>query len=170
MSEGQLTDRVLDGLETDFNIRRQVYGSHFSGKRLRIDAIVTPKDGAGWKDCNPALGIEFKDTLRLKDDTRNFTHWLGQCVDYASTEWDEFGYLYVFTCPGLGGGLRKYEAQGDGTQLLPRIMSCLGIGELRRSRFYGPTFYLHQSHRVWSKRRGVEEGRRWSLTRKFGSR
>jgi hypothetical protein len=49
-------------------------------------------------------------------------------------------------------------------------MSHLGIGELRFDQRYGLTFFLQQSHRIWSQLNGVESGKSWSMEREFGSR
>jgi len=177
ITEKLLQKHILDLLSSDFEIEEQVKGKHFSGAKLKIDAIIIPKVTVGWKDEIPVLGLEFKNNLRLKGDTKNYTKWLAQCIDYSHTEWGEYGYIYVFACPGLIEGL-PYQTDVDPTKndpdsiqwLLPRIMSQLGVGELKNSNKYGWTFYLQNEHRIWSQKEGVREGNRWSLTRKFGSR
>ena len=95
MSEESYKQRVFDILRPHFEIHTEVTGKHFSGKSLRIDAIVTPKANVEWKNKSVAMGIEFKDDLRMRGDTTNYTRWLAQCVDYASTYWDKYGYMFL---------------------------------------------------------------------------
>lgn len=68
-------DSIIKLLSNDFYIVEQVYGTHFSGARLRIDAIVKPKDISNWKNPNVCFGIEFKLQENLKD-THDSTHWI----------------------------------------------------------------------------------------------
>lgn len=169
MGEVEYKVRVFSRLEHDFDLIPEVWGTHFSGKRLRLDAIAIPKVKQSWKNPNVVLGIEFKDEMRLRDTT-HYTQWLAQCVDYAHTKWDQFGYIFIFACPGLLEGIHTTATVGDNAWLLARMMSHLGIGELRFDPRYGLTFFLQQSHRIWSQHKGVESGRIWSLVREFGSR
>ena len=169
MSEAAFKAHVLNILRDEFFIWTEVEGPHFSGRRLRLDAIVTPKNIATWKTPHVALGIEFKDDIRWNGGTKALTKWFAQCVDYAHTDWDGFGYLYVFACPGMIDELTG-PSSSPGAWLLSRVMGQLGIGELRFDPRRGLSFYLHESHRLWSQRDGIESGRLWSLTRTFGSR
>ena len=57
--------QVLSLLSDAFEIKTEVFGTHFSGTRLRIDAVLKPKDTAKWKNKNVVLGIEFKDKEKL---------------------------------------------------------------------------------------------------------
>ena len=170
MSETEFSLKTLSKLEPYFDIYQEVSGKHFSGHRLRIDAVVVPKDKNNWKNPNVALGIEFKDDMRLKNDMHNYTGWLAQCVDYANTNWDNFGYLYVFACPGIFESMYDTVKAGNVEWLFSRVMSQLGVGELRYSQYYGLTFFVQHSHRIWSEENGLERGKDWTLTRKFGSR
>lgn len=167
MNEEAFKQTVFEKLKQHFNIAHEVNGKHFSGNNMRIDAIATPKENNLWKNHSVALGIEFKDDERLRGDTTNYTGWLAQCIDYSNTKWDRFGYIYIFTCPGLSDSLSKHIGQFD---LLPHIMGHLGIGELKFDERYGLTFFLQGQHRIWSQVRGVEMGKSWDMKRKFGSR
>ena len=170
MAEADFASRILNKLSPHFQIHHQVTGRHFSGKKLRLDAVVCPLESEEWKNRNVALGIEFKDTIRIAGDTTNYTKWLAQCVDYSHTKWSRFGYIFVFACPELIEGIPGRRHSGGAGWLLPRILGHLGIGELREVPNYGLTFFLHDSHRIWSEYQGVELGCHWSLRRKFGSR
>lgn len=168
MSEKDIETWVLDALEPHFVIERRVPGFHFSGKRLIIDAVVVPRATQRWKNQNAALGIEFKDIARLRGDTRNFTTWLSQCVDYSHTNWSGYGYLFIFACPSLVRDIPSGAPREDVDRILYAIMGQLGIGELRYSSYYGWHFVLHGHHRIWSEELGVEDGGRYWLKRRFG--
>lgn len=146
-------------------------GQHFTGKHLKIDFIIKPKVTAGWKNANICFGVEFKDMARLDQsgDTKNFSKWLAQCVDYSNTAWSGHGYIYILTCPGILTSSFMQAAYGK--TLLARFLAQLGIGELKYSKYYGWTIYLFGDCRLWSEKIGVESnGQRWDLIRKFGSR
>ena len=166
MDERQLADKVLDRLGQHFHIAREVGGTHWGGSRLRLDAVLKPKDPSGWKGGDSvALGVEFKDPSRLAVDAAGPLQWLAQCQDYTATDWDSYGPLYVFTCPSLSGLLPP-----DGRWWVERIMGQMGIGELYQHPALGWTFSLHGSQRLWTEKGGTERGKDWSLTRKVGSR
>lgn len=170
MSEATYKARVLSILEPQFEIYEEIPGVHFSGEPMRLDAIVQPKACSDWKRLSVALGIEFKNGDRNMSDMRDYTSWLAQCVDYAHTDWMGFGYIYIFTCPGITDGQHIKNTGDTTTWTLARVMGHLGIGELRFDEMYGLTFSLQGQHRIWSQAKGVEEGSRWTLQRKFGSR
>jgi hypothetical protein len=170
MAETEFQKGVLDKLAKHFHIREQVGGKHFRGNRFRLDAVLTPREPTLWKSQDVALGVEFKDDLRISGDTTNYTKWLAQCVDYGHTEWDDFGYIFVFACPGIVTGIPGLkQGVGEMAWLLPRLMAHLGLGELKPGP-YGWTFYLQADHRIWSEQEGVTSGKHWTLKRKFGSR
>ncbi len=163
--EKNYAENILSQLKNDFYIEEQVYGSHFSGARLRIDAILKPKNNLIWKNPNVSFGIEFKLEEKLKD-TKDKTLWIKQCIDYANTNWDNYGYIYVFSCPSIFETL-EYTFQ-DKSWLWNRILSNLGVGRIENHNYHGLTFYLQDTHRIWSKNGGVASGKHWTLKRKFG--
>jgi hypothetical protein len=170
MNEKAFCDEIFTILEPAFVIHRQVGGTHFTGAQFWLDAVVTPRDPTLWKNPKVALGIEFKDVVRLRGDTNNFTKWLAQCVDYSNTRWDRFGYIFIFACPSLVEDIPAGHSRNDVVRVLNAVMGQLGIGELRNVQHHGWSFILHNQHRIWSYSRGVEEGCRYTLERRFGSR
>lgn len=166
--EKDFKNLIFERLSEHFYFESEVHGVHFSGKKLRIDHIITPKDTSQWKNKNVSFGIEYKDLERIDGDTKNFTKWLAQCSDYANTSWGDFGYIHVLICPGIYKS--QFIKKIDESWLLPRVMAQLGVGELKELDNYGLTITLNDSHRMWSEENGVEEGKRWALERKFGSR
>lgn len=172
MSEEEQVNELIDELKEDFHTHSPVYGKHFSGKTMKIDAVVVPKDIREWKSDEVVLGIEAKDHMQLSG-AKGFTKWIAQCVDYANTKWESFGYIYIFAYPSLIKGVTKHLklTKNSGVPwLLPRILAQLGIGELRHDDNTGLTFILNQSHSIWSKKHGVQEGKFRTMKRVFGSR
>jgi hypothetical protein len=90
---------------------REVAGTHWSRRRLRLDAVLEPKDPRPRKDDRPAVGVEFRLPDELSFDTRRFTRWAAQAIDYGETEWDSFGRLIIFGCPSP---MRRIAASGWG--------------------------------------------------------
>lgn len=170
MSEEDIKNSYLSLLKIDFNIDVEVEGIHFTGKKLNLDAVVRPRNNKLWKNENTALGIEFKDTARFRSnfDTKDFTKWLAQCIDYSNTRWGKYGYLYIFACPSITDNVPEHVLGNE--QFVVNLMSQLGVGELKKLNKYGLTFILNGRHRVWSRNKGVEAGKSWNLLRKFGSR
>jgi len=159
---------IYSQLSQSFDFFPEVKGTHFSGKRLSIDHIIKPKNTDKWKNKDIVFGIEYKDIQRLDGDTTNFTKWLAQCVDYAHTNWDNYGYIYILACPGIRS--TRFIRTVDKSWMLARIMAHLGIGELKEINRYGWTITLNDNHRIWSEEYGVEHGKIYNLKRKFGSR
>ena len=170
MSEETVKAYYLDILRPHFAIQPQAQGTHFSGKRLRIDAIIKPHNTSEWKNKDVAFGVEFKDVERFtkEQDTNNFTKWLSQCVDYAHTTWDGYGYLHVLACPKVIGVLLERDLNYAG--LLRNFMSQLGVGELHELPWHGLSILMNGHHRIWSQSKGVESGKTYNMTRIFGSK
>lgn len=162
--EEDLANTVLDQLSQHFFIQREVWGQHCTGKRLRLDAALRPRDPQPWFDANPAFGVEFKNALVYSFDTRNFTAWAAQAVDYTHVNWAGYERLMIFTCPPVSMGLKTYG--NDAARLMVRVLGQLGVGELGKEST-GWTLWLN-GDRLWQQGRGVR--RRQSLIPKSRSR
>lgn len=174
-NERMVSDTVLGMLSRDFHVCEQVPGEHFSGKKLRIDAIITPKDDSEWKCEHPMLGIEFKDHFAFSSsfDFKDYSAWMAQCIDYANTSWEGAGYIYIFAY-GCFDAVRDVK----GGWMMERLCGRLGIGSLVNNRHHlgvlppspaSLSFHLNGDV-IWSGMKGVQKGRHWTLKRKFGSR
>lgn len=170
MSEQDVKERYLRVLRAHFAVQEQVTGQHLSGKKMRLDAVLRPLVIEGWKNPDVALGVEFKDVDRFSQsyDTKNLTSWLAQCVDYANTKWDGYGFIYLFACPSLVDEVPPHVLGNE--MFVRNFMGQMGVGELKNLQNYGLTILLHGHHRIWSEQRGLESGRYYNLVRKFGSR
>lgn len=173
-AEQELVDHVIEELGGVFEFRREVWGTHCSGRRMRIDAVAIPRDASLWKDSDPAFGLEFKLAgARDFEDTRDFTAWAAQTVDYTHVRWEGFGSLRIFACPSpvryFPGGDHASPLQ-DPTFVMSRFLWHLGVGELALLEREGWALLGQGDHVLWSQRRGVHEAARWSLSPQLGSR
>lgn len=166
--EGNVKRRVLDSLSSHFVVHEEVWGQHWSGKRMRIDAILIPKDDSGWKTKSPRLGVEFKN-FRSFDPSfsiKDYTKWWAQCHDYAETSFDGHGYVPVFSYNGFTH-YRQRIGNDSTAAFAIRFWGRLGVGELQPDDL---TFVMNGTNKIWSMSRGVIDGSRISMERKFGSR
>lgn len=174
--ESGVKDRILSRLSKHFHVEEEVWGTHWSGKRLRIDAVLIPIDDSQWKTKQPRLGVEFKNfrgfdpSFNIKD----YTKWWSQCHDYAETKFDGHGYMYVFSYNGFSHYRQRINNETSAAFAV-RFWGRLGVGELQPTTDGWPRkqclmFVLHGNTKVWSEVRGVREGGRMSMERKFGSR
>jgi hypothetical protein len=187
-AEALLAERTLTSLSSHFLITEQVIGTHPSGKRLRIDAILRPRDPSPWSRANIALGVEFKAPTDRDDERRDRkanAKIISQCIDYSLVEWDGFEQVPVFFCPGFAEitALRErndllslqstdyHEGFKHGVGfLMAAVMGQNNVGELVHSNHLGWAFLINGHHRIWSERYGLGEGKRNKLIRTVGSR
>jgi hypothetical protein len=175
-SERELADRVLERLEPWFWVDQEVFGTHCTGARLRIDAMIWPRDHSQWKSPGVTFGVEFKAVRtgqRLYDPGLNaYTRWVAQAADYTHTDWDGYGRRLILCCPGVVSALTGFagtrDARGD-LLVAKRLMGQLGVGELVLRWGHGLTILLN-GERVWSERYGVGKGKHWALGVRSGSR
>ena len=166
--ESDLKRSVLERLSEHFHVHQEVPGNHWSGKRVRIDAIVIPKDDSGWKTKQPRLGIEFKNFNGFNPsiDWKDYTKWWAQCHDYAETDFDSHGLVMVFSYNGFSHYRDRSKSEANAA-FAERFWGRLGVGELRPKDLM---FVINGTNKIWSERRGVIDGARIGMTRKFGSR
>jgi hypothetical protein len=168
LTESQSEKQLWLLLGDDFDIDYQVTGDHFSGKRFRVDAVITPKDQSDWKDDRTAFAIEVKGQSTSKK-SRDYTRHLGQCADYANTVWrgyQELGPIPVISFPRF---IPHHKLDLETHFQMQRIAGRLGVGEFILHYKHGWSIEL-QGHVIWSSLHGVtREGRTWSMRRKYGS-
>jgi hypothetical protein len=187
-AEALLAERTLTELSSHFLITEQVIGTHPTGKRLRIDAILRPLDTSPWSRADIALGIEFKaptDRDQGRRDRKENAKIISQCIDYSLVEWEGFGNVPIFFCPGFAEirshvdqfdplGLDEQDYRTGFTSgigfLMAAVMGQNNVGELVHSDHLGWAFLINGSHRIWSQRYGIGEGKRNKLIRQVGSR
>jgi hypothetical protein len=189
--EAQLAQQAIEALQSHFTIDTEVWGTHPTGKRLRIDAIAVPRDREFWSRPDIALGIEFKaltDRDGERRERKDCAKIISQCIDYSLVEWEGYGKQPIFFCPGfaeirewddrdpfLGAdNYREGFRHGIG-YMMAALMGQNNVGELLQSPHLGWVFLMNGHHRIWSERighrtGGVGEGKRNKLNRSVGSR
>jgi len=157
--ERDVSEKIIDKLGVFFDIQTEVRGTHFSGKDVRIDAMLTPKDSLGWKTKSP-IGLEIK---RGYQGVGEVTKQISQAVDYANSYFPGFGRVYVFCYPDP-----EKSQWGEFRCFYERLVGQLGVGFLSDS---GDGLRLTlKGHLIWSESIGSYEAKRWSMERKFGSK
>lgn len=167
-SEAELITQVDMVMGTHFHIEREVPAQTPDGRRVRLDAVYRPRDPIGWRDSEPMFAVEYKQPPS-SFDTRDYTRWIAQAVSYTYAPVND-RRLAVFTCPSPITPLTTGTIYGpESGRLVARILGQLRIGELTPLEHRGWSLLLNE-HVIWSERNGVEEGSRWSLTPRSGSR
>jgi len=170
-SEKELADRVLERLAPWFEIRREVVGLHCSGRPLRIDAMLRPRNAGLWRDPDVAFGVEFK-RPGANASLRDYTGWIAQAVSYTHVEWDGYGRRMVLVCPGAASWLDSVPRQNPGrgeVMIAKRLTGQLGVGELVLRRTAGLSILVNDGS-VWSERNGESCGQTWTLSVQSGHR
>lgn len=157
--------QLLEGiLEPHFTIEKEVVGTHApTNSRLKIDMIVKPVATDEWADPNISIGIELKRHAGAFKDTKDYCKHAAQCVDYANTDWDCHGFVYILAYPSF------IPPRAQDAHLLHRFFGQMGVGVIEDSESFGAAFLVNE-HTMWSEKQGVVEAKRWKLKRKFGSR
>jgi hypothetical protein len=166
LSENQIADTVLTALGPMFFLEREVWGTHCSGARVRLDAILRPRDPTDWFDEAPAFGVEFKSRVDQGAEA------LGQCANYMHTMWDGYGVLPIFLCPAVCSRWAWARGGEQGAWLVTRMLGQFGVGELD---------WVNQGGRgrwrleragtcIWDSDRGPSAGSVSSLAVKVGHR
>lgn len=173
-NEADLARRVLARLAPWFHIEEQVPGTHCSGKNLRIDAIIRPRQPEQWHNPSVALGVEFKtfNSTAGEVSTHDITGLTAQAIDYTHVDWRGYGRVPIFTCPGALGWLpqpRAEEGFNYAAFMYRHLFGQLGIGELLMYWGKGLTLQLN-THPVWTERKGPIYGKHWKLNARAGSR
>jgi len=169
-NEDALVNTVLAELSDCFEVHRQVSGIYPGGKRMRIDSVLVPKDKEIWRNKDVALGVEFKSSYLT--ESKDLSGALGQLIDYSLVEWEGFGQLPIFVCPGLRPRKSQYRKEfAEGYRYgFSRVMKEFNIGELLPHSYYGWSFVMAGSHDMWTQLNGTCEGKLWGLKRKYGNR
>lgn len=174
MLESEFKDKILPRLAPHFIIQEEVSGVvNLNGytHRVRIDALLYPKDKTGWKNPDVVLGLEFKEPdLHIG----KLTNALDQIEWYTLADFNGLKHFPVFVCPPFKQVIRRYFATEQNAKeahfIFSRMLGKKLIGELRNTARFGLTFYLNGDHEVWSEEHGVmHEGKRNMLIRKIGS-
>lgn len=182
-NENEFRDKILERLSIHFDVLKKEAHCKLPQYRnkLRIDAIITPKDKTGWKNQDVIFGVEFKHPMSARG-VGDMTRLVCQAIAYSWAVFDTYGCIPVVICPGVRpsiaeryGKISRHQTNGETTvgykiyHDISRILGKHDIYELRNHNYYGYSIWHNGDHRIWSERNGVEDGRYMCLTRKFGN-
>lgn len=164
MTEQEFSESILQRLAPNFDIQREWWGTCF-GKRVRIDALLKPRDTSEWKNKDIILGIEFKragEGLKYKV--------AAQCIDYSYTEWDGIGRIPIFLCPGFPGYWLSHIDKQKFYYPIAQLLCQFNVGELYEGN-HGLTFQMAGSNQIWAEiKKGVFGCKIWTFKPRTGSR
>ena len=164
INENSIRETFLLHLEKDFHISREVKGVHMSGKTLRIDAILKPKNTDGWLNPNITIGIEFKDPSKISSsEGRGKYDMLAQCLDYSMTEFEgtDFESTIIMLCPSIA------KDKND----VYRFLSRYNVGYIDTSDYYGIEMRMgHVGIPLWSSIQGDMRIKKSYWRKTFGVR
>lgn len=166
MTEKELKRQLIDRLSRDFHIKKEWRGIHFAGGTKYIDLLIKPKVSTGWANKNLYMGIETKGNDQ--DDTCDISKYLRQVIDYSHTKWDHIGYMPIFMYPALTD--INFPVAGRFIWQMQHLLNQFNVGEAKPYKDKGMSLVMASDHVIWSEKDGVQEGGRWKLQTKFGSK
>ena len=113
-------ETMLDLLSDNFEIKNEVCGEHFTGRKVKLDSVLIPKHNAEWRNKNLVFGIEFKNPLVNEVNNRRDEDMLAQCLDYAFSTFNNFPDIVILLCP-------LFPALRDERKLL-KFLSTYNLG------------------------------------------
>lgn len=158
------TERLCELLDPHFHIKEQHEGTHFTGKRMRADLLIAPKDTTGWKNQRIVFVVEIKRGDASRRGWGECSRHAAQSVDYANTRWDGLGHLIVLSYPiWLPCNVQNWETNS----FVIRLLGQMGAGAICVGEHID---LILSGHSLWNSKQGIQEGKHWGLERKFGSR
>lgn len=158
-SEAEFSKQILNRLEGDFNIYREVWGRHiYTKKNKRIDAVIKPIEYMNWANPDVSFGIEFKKPSSYLDATK-VSGLIRQAYDYLYVDFQGFGRMPVLVCP-----LKIQDLYCDPGEMpfIRRILGKFGIGEIANGHT-GQCIKFQNDHIIWSEKYGVQLGKTWKF-------
>lgn len=143
-------------------VGREVLGTHASGKRLRVDAVLRPPEAEQW--ATKLWALEAKPPV-LPADSTDHAALVVQAADYRHVKWDDYGPLPTMIWPEPFAGFLGEQAVGAVRAILGRMR----VPPLRWVSGHGLWLGLTLT-RVWSQARGrTSHAERWDLTPRRGA-
>lgn len=164
LNEELFTKIILKCLEPHFEISREVWGTHLSGKKVKIDVILKPRDNSDWRNKDLVIGLEIKNPLFWETNNRRDTDLLAQCVDYSMSSFKGVKDMVVLICP------LPHKIKSD---KLIRFVSRYNVGHLGFNDKDGICFYYGgQPFWIEKRKNGQAVGvlKKSLLSQKFGNR
>lgn len=159
-TEKEFSENILSRLSSDFWIDQEVPGVHFTGRKVRIDAIICPKKHFEWKNESIAFGIEFK-KHEESISPRTITKMIKQGYDYMHSNFGRFGNVPILLCP-LSSDKWNYAMSKEQMSFVKRLLGDFMIGEITDT-YRGLSIIFKDSHVIWDESNGVLCGRTWDF-------
>jgi len=145
--EEEYANDFFNRISNYFHVKREVWGTHWSGKKVRIDGLIKPKDNSGWKNKNIIFGVEVKYPSQL-DSYGDFSQYISQAIDYSQTTWGDRGYLSILLKPPVYDTFTKRHDRFLETSrvsfwlegFLNSLLCKFNIGEINENKYYGLEF------------------------------
>lgn len=161
--ESDIVNRIRIHLLPHFFVHHEQWGTHWTGKRLRVDMILVPRFKEEWSRPDIMFGVECK---KYGDGWGKTSRHFAQCVAYTDTVFDmaKGKLIPILSAPSF---IPK-DIDQETKEWLRRFAGQLNVGELCRTERRGVQIF-HTGHLIWGEKSGVYEGRRWSLRKRIGS-
>lgn len=163
ISEKKFANGVLSDLSRFFVCQTQVRGLHWSGQNKRCDAIIRPRDNALWRNKEQAFVVEFKRLSKKITSYRFNSEIMNQLIEYAQTEWEDFGYLPILGCGHTFENFyNEHRSIGGYAHFLG---SYYNVGCLKRIDNQGLAIEYCGNRVLWTQVSGVLSGKVWAFKR-----
>lgn len=161
ITEQKLTDAFCTLFKNDFEIKKNVWGVHYSGKKVCLDLMLIPKDTSLLRNKKITIGIEIKNPFTYGDKGRRSSDLFAQCLDYAQSKFENYENVIILICPILHG----FENETR----LSRFLSRFNVGHVK---FYEDSYYLKLGlEPFWSNKNGfIGLSRKSMMKLKTGNR
>jgi hypothetical protein len=159
---------ILNKLKEDFYIKQEVWGTHIEGGKLRIDALIKPKDTSEWANKDIVFGLEFKSPSRLIK-LGDQCHYVKQAIDYSYTKFDKHGYVPILICPRIE--FDESYSRKDDANLVRHLLCKFNVGELdyqERGHHHGLGIKMASKY-IWSSTT-MGDGKTRLFKKNFGSK
>jgi hypothetical protein len=160
MTELDFSIKVLNRLSKDFYIQKEVWGTHFTGKKYRVDAVIKPKQSNLWARKDIAFGIEFKKPEAYLD-CKIVSSMIRQSYNYLYTDFQGYGNIPLLVCPLK---IQNTYCKENEMSFIKRLLGRFGIGEIVNTKDYrGLAIIFQENEYVWCEKHGVMKGKSWEF-------
>lgn len=161
LSEKDLTEAFCKLFEKDFEIKKDVWGIHYTGKKVCLDLMLIPKDTSQLRNKKITIGIEVKNPFTYGSNGRRNSDLFAQCLDYAQSKFDNYEDVIILICPIL----HNFENEIR----LSRFLSRFNVGHVK---LYKDSFYFKLGQEAfWSNEKGfISNARKSMMKLKIGNR
>jgi len=166
LSEKEYKSKIITDLKRDFVVKEEYWGTHFSGQKVRIDAVFRPKNTDLWMNKKIVFGLEFKSPAKLKQLGKQLA-FTKQAIDYSNTIFDKLGYIPVLICPRID--FDTTYSHDKAPYFMRKLLNQFNVGELDYTH-RGLSILFSDSEFIYTSTEGVKKGKSSRLITNFGSK